>query len=217
MGAGRDLGPHEGDAHLDQPVEQVPQPVRPVVDVEEDVRVPAQDGREGEGALDPAHHRKVVPDPLAQEADRVEAVAHPPAVLGRHEAQARRVLRLAHQDRPADRKAVLGPLDVEAEIGGLAVRVGDRLHDVERERVADREVGLHERAVVEVVVAQAETRVVGRALHVDVEVGPAVHGKALEPPAHALERLHGAQHTPVGGSVIFARTPRPSRRGRSAA
>ncbi len=149
-------------ADLDEALEELRQPLRPVVDVEQHVRVAAQNGGERERALDPAHHRHVVADPLAQQAYRLEAVAHAPAVLGGDEAQPGRVLGRLQQDRPAQRQPVVGPLDVEAEVGRLAVRVGDRLHDVEVERLEHGEVRLHERAVVEVVVAQPAAGVVRR-------------------------------------------------------
>ena len=93
MGAGRDLGAGEGDAHLDEPVEETLQPFGAVVDVEQEVRVPAQDRREREGPLDPAHDGHVVADVRAQEAHSLQPVAHAPAVLGRDELQPGLVLR----------------------------------------------------------------------------------------------------------------------------
>ena len=198
-------------ADLDEALEQVAQPLRPVVDVEEDVRVAAQDRRERERPLDPSHHRHVVAHARAQQADGVEPVAHPPAVLGCDDPQAGRVLRRLEQDRPADRQAVLRPLDVEAEVRGLPVRVGDGLDDIEIERLEHGEVRLHERAVVEVVVAQPAAGVVRRPLHVDVEVGPPVDRLAAEPPTHPLEGLHAAEDTPVDGG------PRGYRRANTAA
>ncbi len=196
MRAGRDLGAGEGDAHLDQPVEELRQPLRAVVDVEEQVGVAAQHRGEGERALDPAHDRHVVAHPLAEEPDRLQAIGHPPAVLGLREPQGRRVPGVPQQDRPAEGQGVLGPLDVEAEVGGLAVGVGDRLHDVEVEGLEDGEVRLHQHAVVEVVARERPADVVGRPLHVDVEVRRAVDRLSAEPAPHALERFHGAEDTP---------------------
>ena len=216
MGAGRDLRAHEGDPDLDEPFEEVAQPLRPVVNVEQHVRVAAQDRGEGERALDPAHHRHVVADLLAQPADRVEPVAHAAAVLGGDEADPRGVLGRLEQDRATQGQGVLGPLDVEAEVARLAVRVGDRLHDVEVERLEDGEVRLHERAVVEVVVAQPPAGVVRAALHVDVEVGPTVDGLAPQPPPHALEGLHAARillmaGTPPRGYRLAKTAPQSTR------
>ena len=93
----------------------------------------------------------------------------------------------------AERDAVLGPLDLETEVRRLAVRVGDRLHDVERERLEHGEVRLDQHPVVEVIARKRPARLVRRALHVDVEVRPAVDRLSAQPPAHALQRVHGAR------------------------
>ena len=77
--------------------------------------------------------------------------------------------------------------------------------------------------MVEVVARERPAHVAGRPLHVDVEVGRAVHRLALEPPSRALERLHGAEDTTEGprrGSLPAAtghRMPACSRPPSSAA
>ena len=178
------------------------QPLGVVVDVEAPVRVAAEHRGEGERAFDPAHHGHVVAHPLAQEADGLQPVAHAPAVLGLDELQGCRVLGRLQADRPAQGQGVLRPLDVEAQVGRLAVGVGDRLDDVEVEGLEDGQVRLHEHPVVEVVARERTADVVGRPLHVDVEVGRAVDRLAAGAEGAPLERLHGAEDTPEAALVI---------------
>ena len=90
--------------------------------------------------------------------------------------QSRQVLRVSQQRRTRQRQIVLRELDLQPQIGGLAVGIGDGLNDVQVEVIQRRQVGLHQHAIVEVVARERLADMVGGVGHQNIEIGHAVDG-----------------------------------------
>ena len=146
-------------------------PRRPVVQISEQRAHPPQVGGLGQRALHPTHYRNLTAGLLAEVADGCDAVAHPPARQRVRRLQPTQVARLGQQRDRAEGQAVIRELDKCAEIGGLTVRVGDRLEDIQLERLLHSEVGGTECAIVLIVSRKWLPNHLCGELHHDVEIG----------------------------------------------
>ena len=165
----------EGDRHLRADLEQLNHPGRPFVEIDQERADPTQVRGLGQRALHPAHDRHLAADMLAEKTDRGQPIAHPAACVRRGPPKAGQVGGIGQQRRLAQRQVILREFDPGAEVGRLAVGVGDRLDDIEIEGLLHRQVGLAEDAMIEIVTRQRLADGMGREGHEDVEVERAIN------------------------------------------
>ncbi len=127
---------------------------------------------------------------MVQVVDRFQAIVHAPSLLRCDPVQLAEIVRLDEKRLLVQAQTVLRILDREPEIAGLAIRIGDRLHDVQPERLEHRQVRRAEDAVVLVVGRQRLADVVSGEVHHDVEVWRAIHRLPAQPAAHAIQGIH---------------------------